>query len=276
MKFNFRRSLFLIISSSLFLFIAFYLSLPTLTNYIHHPQLTESKITPIFDSLYHNRVIMMKSYAAKRGFSWGVTQISDTLPTAFFYNKDDIEINTPEQISYYWVRYQSGKTITKLALFNEHDALRKEILYGAPTSSKVRSSTEILFKNGIKESCCEYLGSEKHGQEITYFPNGKIQSSANWLNGKQTGKYLEYFSNGNISVKGYYNNNKRTGEWYHEYDNGYYEIERQELVRVGAICRDGWESSATGRGACSWHGGVDYWLYDKRWVIVAQGYKHRR
>lgn len=31
--------------------------------------------------------------------------------------------------------------------------------------------------------------------------------------------------------------------------------------RVGAICRDGWESSATGSGACSHHGGVSEWLY---------------
>jgi hypothetical protein len=31
--------------------------------------------------------------------------------------------------------------------------------------------------------------------------------------------------------------------------------------RVGAICQDGWQSSATGRGACSHHGGVAYWLY---------------
>ena len=31
--------------------------------------------------------------------------------------------------------------------------------------------------------------------------------------------------------------------------------------RTGAICRDGWRSSATGRGACSHHGGVGYWLY---------------
>ncbi len=31
-------------------------------------------------------------------------------------------------------------------------------------------------------------------------------------------------------------------------------------VRVGAVCRDGSRSSATGRGACSHHGGVDYWL----------------
>lgn len=31
--------------------------------------------------------------------------------------------------------------------------------------------------------------------------------------------------------------------------------------RRGAICRDGWQSTATGRGACSHHGGVDHWLY---------------
>lgn len=32
-------------------------------------------------------------------------------------------------------------------------------------------------------------------------------------------------------------------------------------VRVGAVCRDGTRSSATGRGACSHHGGVARWLY---------------
>jgi len=31
--------------------------------------------------------------------------------------------------------------------------------------------------------------------------------------------------------------------------------------RIGARCRDGWRSSATGSGACSWHGGVAEWLY---------------
>ena len=33
--------------------------------------------------------------------------------------------------------------------------------------------------------------------------------------------------------------------------------------RIGAICNDGWKSSATGQGACSHHGGVDYWIYKK-------------
>ena len=31
--------------------------------------------------------------------------------------------------------------------------------------------------------------------------------------------------------------------------------------RVGAICEDGWRSSSTGSGTCSWHGGVDHWIY---------------
>jgi hypothetical protein len=31
--------------------------------------------------------------------------------------------------------------------------------------------------------------------------------------------------------------------------------------RTGAVCKDGTSSSATGSGACSWHGGVLYWTY---------------
>lgn len=32
-------------------------------------------------------------------------------------------------------------------------------------------------------------------------------------------------------------------------------------VRTGCVCNDGTRSTATGRGACSHHGGVKYWLY---------------
>lgn len=35
---------------------------------------------------------------------------------------------------------------------------------------------------------------------------------------------------------------------------------KKSTRRVGAICRDGTRSSATGRGACSHHGGVSRWL----------------
>jgi len=38
-------------------------------------------------------------------------------------------------------------------------------------------------------------------------------------------------------------------------------------IRVGAVCRDGTRSSATGRGACSHHGGVSYWLTEKHSLV---------
>ncbi|MCR4753117.1 MAG: DUF3761 domain-containing protein [Candidatus Saccharibacteria bacterium] len=41
-------------------------------------------------------------------------------------------------------------------------------------------------------------------------------------------------------------------------DNG---AGQQSGVRTGAVCNDGTSSTATGRGACSRHGGVRYWTY---------------
>lgn len=33
--------------------------------------------------------------------------------------------------------------------------------------------------------------------------------------------------------------------------------------RIGAVCMDGWHSSATGSGACSHHGGVHHWIHSR-------------
>ncbi len=38
------------------------------------------------------------------------------------------------------------------------------------------------------------------------------------------------------------------------------DCQTDQSKRRGAKCKDGTESSATGQGACSGHGGVDYWL----------------
>jgi len=35
---------------------------------------------------------------------------------------------------------------------------------------------------------------------------------------------------------------------------------------IGTRCRDGWLSSSTGRGTCSWHGGVSGPAYGKRYI----------
>ena len=34
-------------------------------------------------------------------------------------------------------------------------------------------------------------------------------------------------------------------------------------VRIGALCKDGFNSNATGSGACRFHGGVKKWEYTK-------------
>lgn len=44
------------------------------------------------------------------------------------------------------------------------------------------------------------------------------------------------------------------------YYGGSYYSGGNSNYRTGAICSDGWRSSATGRGACSHHGGVSTWL----------------
>lgn len=47
--------------------------------------------------------------------------------------------------------------------------------------------------------------------------------------------------------------------------------------RVGAICRDGTHSSATGSGACSWHGGVASWISEvPGWVSDNKAENTRR
>jgi hypothetical protein len=50
--------------------------------------------------------------------------------------------------------------------------------------------------------------------------------------------------------------NEKMANYLHE------KSKRKNEYRIGAICRDGSSSYATGSGACSWHGGVDEWLYE--------------
>ena len=64
----------------------------------------------------------------------------------------------------------------------------------------------------------------------------------------------------------------KTNCWYDEYPGTYIHWTEPRTYtytpapgpssgyRSGAICRDGWRSSAPGRGACSHHGGVAYWI----------------
>ncbi len=44
-------------------------------------------------------------------------------------------------------------------------------------------------------------------------------------------------------------------------------LANQTVYRVGAKCCDGSNSKATGRGACSHHGGVKYWKMSDKSIV---------
>ncbi len=85
-------------------------------------------------------------------------------------------------------------------------------------------------------------------------------------------KRIRWEEQKNESLQECYNDSSKFNCWYDEYPGttlhwSYYTYTYTPTTntnrgyRTGAICRDGWHSYATGRGACSHHGGVDYWLY---------------
>lgn len=87
-----------------------------------------------------------------------------------------------------------------------------------------------------------------------------------------TGSFVLKDQDGNRSLSGQLENGVESGIWTYfttNYDgeklkNEPYEKYQFINERSGAICRDGSISYSTGRGTCSWHGGVKQWITTKR------------
>jgi tetratricopeptide (TPR) repeat protein len=114
----------------------------------------------------------------------------------------------------------------------------------------------VLAKNGyLTESIRNYNLALKYDKESSeaYFNKGMSQIFLKNYNGgcesllkaialgsdEANDKYYDYCSNSTYKL-----------------DNSFY----QPCIRIGAICFDGWKSTATSQGACSHHGGVYKWL----------------
>lgn len=98
------------------------------------------------------------------------------------------------------------------------------------------------------------------------------------LNEKKFQSFKQNGFTGNISFEGIFGyksirgqlvKGEERGVWFYEKYNGEKEVYKWISTRVGAICRDGNRSYATGRGACSHHGGVDYWLNEYQRIKVS-------
>ncbi|MFN8355259.1 MAG: hypothetical protein U0Y10_12465 [Spirosomataceae bacterium] len=135
------------------------------------------------------------------------------------------------------------------------------LLFSGPEQAKIelpsKGSRNVQLSNGNYKIVAIVDGNEKYARE-DYF-DGKYSviyedrrtqpnysTNSNSFNSYPSNNYNRYKSNSYNSNSRRYNNNSNTNN----------------SRRVGAICCDGTRSDATGRGACSHHGGVCQWLYE--------------
>lgn len=132
------------------------------------------------------------------------------------------------------------------------------LLFSGPEQVKIELPSKrkgnVQLSNGNYKIVAIVDGSEKYAREDYFEGNYAVvyegtRSQPN--NSTNTNSYNSYPSNNNKYNNNSYNSQSRS------YNNN-----SNNSRRVGAICCDGTRSYATGRGACSHHGGVCQWLYE--------------
>ena len=144
---------------------------------------------------------------------------------------------------------------------------------------------EARFKNKNKTDLIKE-DKESHKPLSNKLVNQKVNSKENYTITKSTKVIIENNSNQQSTTNNnlyyyidddsdYYNDDSDYYENYNEtsqfklrnenqqhYQYLYNTDDFKSKVRIGAVCNDGTYSTATGRGACSHHGGVAYWVYE--------------
>jgi hypothetical protein len=125
-----------------------------------------------------------------------------------------------------------------------------------------------VVQNGVdgeREICLDDDG-EEISSEIVVEPVNKVTivgtgNAPSDMSGEfSDSDYAENWEN-NGGITRNFNGELWTMYWERQEEEESY-ITPTYSYRVGAICADGSYSSATGRGACSWHGGVSEWVYE--------------
>lgn len=105
--------------------------------------------------------------------------------------------------------------------------------------------------------------------------NNEFKSKKYFKDSKLSGLYQDFDAyTGKLKEEGRFINGVETGHWRVIDDDGDEIHYSYSLQRIGAICRDGTTSSATGGGACSWHGGVAEWLHEAVKTLIGGTGKH--
>ena len=90
---------------------------------------------------------------------------------------------------------------------------------------------------------------------LTYYRERLYQMEKN----KFTGKFYIQNLDGTLFMEGEYTQGEKRGKWNYYLNEKIVKTVQYIKKRIGAECRDGSYSNATGRGACSHHGGVKFW-----------------
>lgn len=152
------------------------------------------------------------------------------------------------------LKYGAEKTLEEAKLkikeqrFIESKSLLTAIINRYPTSKEFNIARQLLKSVATKAEAESFsIASKNNNTEllrayIIEYPRGKYRSQANKLIRVSQNNFKP-----NITVVKKITTRKTTAT--------------NSTIRVGAICCDGTRSYATGRGACSHHGGVCEWLY---------------
>ncbi len=144
----------------------------------------------------------------------------------------------------------------------------KEVKYEIKTKNGKEISRKPLSTKTITEPVTQAIAL---GTKDYYMcSNGVEDESAAEKN--ECEKRVSWEKTRNSALAECYADSSKTNCWFDEYPGTY--IHWTDVApprssynpgssfgRTGAICRDGWRSYSTGRGTCSHHGGVSYWLY---------------
>lgn len=126
-------------------------------------------------------------------------------------------------------------------------------------TNKLPTGEQVVVVNGVdgEDEVC----SDKDGTEVSRSHTTKVVDELT-LDGvaQLPDGYDGSFSEQDV-IDDYATNGQLTRNHFGEYEPPSYD-EPVYSERTGAQCSDGSYSSATGRGACSWHGGVATWLYN--------------
>ena len=147
---------------------------------------------------------------------------------------------------------QKGKNGTKKVTYSVSYKYDKEISREKKSETIVEPAIDEVIVKGTKKY---YMCS--NGVEYDNINDkNECEKRIKWEEQKQT------------SLQECYADKNKFDCWYDEYPGTtlhwsywvYNNTPSTNNYRTGAICKDGWRSSATGRGACSHHGGVLYWI----------------